>query len=36
MGRAFKTLAKQAFFSLSPDGERAGDRGKNDLDTVLP
>jgi len=27
MGRTFKTLAKQAFCSLSPDGERAGDRG---------
>jgi len=28
MGRAFKTLALQAFCYLSPDGERAGDRGK--------
>jgi len=28
MGRAFKTLSKQAFCSLSPDGERAGDRGE--------
>jgi len=26
-GEGYKTLAWQAFYSLSPDGERAGDRG---------